>query len=771
MTCWGVSVGPGGLASPEDVYATPGEFVSVSVGWSFACGVRVGGRMSCWSDEDDSLPRELRSSPEGRFTAVSVGLDHVCGVREEATVACWGEAYFGADRPPAGEFVSVSAGDFFSCGVRTDGEVVCWGLAQQATCGGGVSCWGWNRYPGAAPEGPFTAVSVTPHRYSPATICGLRGGGELVCWNDEAFTRRPPVGSFATLDGGRGGVCGVRSGGGVVCWGEGASGWAPPAGVYVSVSVGAAHGCGVLVAGEVACWGEDSAGQATAPGGVFTSVSAGEDLTCGVGAGGEVACWGSNRWWGASPPVGTFAAVGTGAGFACGLRPGGEAVCWGDDRGGRASPPPGRFAALSVAGGYACGLRPGGQVVCWGDRHSPPPLPGSFAAISAHDGSVCGLRPGGSVDCWYLLERAWWHHGPEGVFVAVSAAAGHACGVRPDGSLECWSPRWPPGMGAPRANAPVAVSSGDGATVAGVRGRGVPGGLSWVLGDLPAGPFVALDAGWDDVCGVRADGSVACWGGAGSGRVCQVGAAGEVSCGELAVVEHEGVFEEVTVGFGYGCGLRPSGEAACWQASDGDPPPGPFEALDAGWRKACGLRAGGAEVVCWGFGQLAHQGEFTKISAGYGGGTVGALDVDVCALRVDGDAECPDRSEVDFFAPPPPWIPGGPYRDIAVGRLHACAVRAGDGGVLCWGDNRWGQTDTPEGTYTAIDAGQWHTCALHTSGDVTCWGDGPYRDRYADPPEQIPTAAPPGPYTAITAGAWHTCALRTDGTPQCWLSY
>ncbi len=204
----------------------------------------------------------------------------------------------------------------------------------------------------------------------------------------------------------------------------------------------------------------------------------------------------------------------------------------------------------------------------------------------------------------------------------------------------------------------------------------------------------------------------------------------------------------------------------------GDPPPGPFVALAAALHSACGIRRSG-EITCWGYdGARTREGSFTHLSAGYGpSGPQSLFEQRFCALRADGEAECWGTRVADRYTPPPPWIPGAPYSDIAAGSQHACALRADGGGVLCWGDNRYGQTDAPEGAYIAITAGQWHTCALRADGDITCWGDGPLNGRYADAPEHISTDPPPGPFTAVTAGLWHTCALRPDGEATCWLSY
>ncbi len=570
VECW--VPGLGGVGWPSDVPVPEGAFSSVSVGGSHVCGVRVGGEVACWSAGAPGWG----SPRNGLFSSVSAGLFHTCGIRVDATVACWGDGEFGRASPAEGEFVSVSAGGPFSCGVRTGGDVACWGLADRPGCGSRTShprsrsygCKGWDLYPGFAPEGPFTAVGVTADMYSFGTICALRQAGELACWNDESVVHRPPVGSFVALDGVRDGMCGVRVGGAVVCWGEAAPEGPPPQAGLRSVSVGARHGCGLRSAGAVVCWG-DGARALAPPEGRFEGVGVGEDFACGLRSGGTVLCWGLNLWWRASAPPGVFVAVSVAARFACALRAGGEAVCWGDDLGGQVSHPGGVFVAVTAADRYACGMRAGGEVACWGSGAEGLGAPGGeFVALDAKEGHLCGLRPGGAVDCWHRIDATWRHHSPPGTFAEVAVSRDHACGIRSDGSLECWSPLWPPGAGMPVVAAAAALDPGMPRAVVAPEptGRGVPDALAWVLGDLPAGPFGALDAGYTTVCGLRPDGTVVCWGRAEASETCRSDSAGEITCPPLPVEIPEGFFEQIAVGIGYACGLGLDGMATCWEA-------------------------------------------------------------------------------------------------------------------------------------------------------------------------------------------------------------
>ena len=56
-----------------------------------------------------------------------------------------------------------------------------------------------------------------------------------------------------------------------------------------------------------------------------------------------------------------------------------------------------------------------------------------------------------------------------------------------------------------------------------------------------------------------------------------------------------------------------------------------------------------------------------------------------------------------------------------------------NGEISCWGDNYYGQTDAPEGTFIDIFVGHYTACALDEERLMTCWGYSGYGN--TDAPE------------------------------------
>lgn len=128
---------------------------------------------------------------------------------------------------------------------------------------------------------------------------------------------------------------------------------------------------------------------------------------------------------------------------------------------------------------------------------------------------------------------------------------------------------------------------------------------------------------------------------------------------------------------------------------------------------------------------------------------------------------------------------------LSVGWEHACVIAGG--AVWCWGRGDFGQigamaaseapvrvlaADTAD-PYVAIAAGGYHTCVLHDSGVIDCFGRndlGQLGDGTAHGPCQSELDCTTTPVrvvsitdaTAIDAYRFDTCAIREDGTLYCW---
>ena len=76
----------------------------------------------------------------------------------------------------------------------------------------------------------------------------------------------------------------------------------------------------------------------------------------------------------------------------------------------------------------------------------------------------------------------------------------------------------------------------------------------------------------------------------------------------------------------------------------------------------------------------------------------------------------------------------------------------------CWGNNDFGQTDAPAGSFRSVSAAGFHTCALRETGEITCWGTN----------DSGQTDAPAGSFRSVSAALFHTCALRETGEITCW---
>ena len=266
--------------------------------------------------------------------------------------------------------------------------------------------------------------------------------------------------------------------------------------------------------------------------------------------------------------------------------------------------------------------------------------------------------------------------------------------------------------------------------------------------DSPPGRYSRIDAGHHHSCAIRQDGAVKCWGSMSiEGDDMPTDAKAMM---EAMWAPPEGRFISVSAGFLFSCGVRDDNTAECWGllASLSDaltPPTGEYTAVSVGGFHACGIRTD-QTAVCWG-SDLGFDGDFLGQATPPDGPfeVINAGGYHTCGFRPDGEIRC--------------W-------GSIVGGYHQTCEPQPDGTNRCWTDERakkanqaWGgdPDSAPDGDLKAIDSGQVFSCALWDGGYIGCWGSGGIND-----------SPPPGIFEAVTVGEDHGCGLRPDGSIECW---
>ena len=228
----------------------------------------------------------------------------------------------------------------------------------------------------------------------------------------------------------------------------------------------------------------------------------------------------------------------------------------------------------------------------------------------------------------------------------------------------------------------------------------------------------------------------------------------------LALEAENITYSAVEVGDNYSCGLRTDGTVACWglnNANQASPPADTkFTAISAGQRLTCGLREDGT-IQCWGRGDSPPDGEFRALTVDDNHG---------CAIKTDGLADCWVIRDLGSAARADEPA-GVRFVDIAASAIHSCGLTDGRPGlrsVECWGDDepadgisQGGQvSDRPSGRgFLEVAADSEYACAIRTNRKIICWGGDEIRGKATGR-----TIPPEGKFLDVAPGAstrmWHT---------------
>ncbi len=384
---------------------------------------------------------------------------------------------------------------------------------------------------------------------------------------------------------------------------------------------------------------------------------------------------------------------------------------------------------------------------------------------------------------------------------AMSVGYEHSCGIQEDGSLWCWGHNDLDQLGvfgAPKRQwRPLKVGS--------------------------AQDWEVLEAGGHHSCGIRADGTLWCWGNSASG---QLGHGATWSGGSPVQVGTQTDWKSVSVGDEQTCGIRAGGTLWCWgDNSSGELGDGTtterhspvqvgssaeWAAVDVAQRSTCAVKTDGT-LWCWGdnnYGQLGDGTNTDRTTPGQVGSATTWESVSIgrgpaltgthaCAIRSDGtlwcwgaDAEGQLGHDSADFSVPSQVGSDTDWQSVVADAGATCALKT-SGQLWCWGNNIHGllgvsganpvSTPTRVGTrsdWSRVDVDGYddygllhrHTCGLTDAGTLHCWGLNRNGELGIGPknrqsPQQVDQTSS---WSQLSAGDEHTCGVRTDGTLWCW---
>ncbi len=729
MSCWGRDyagqLGRAGFISwsnvPERVQNVS-EVTAIIAGAAYSCALHVDGTISCWGRNynrqlgnadciKDSYGyfvewcnEETRQLGNGNFfgpglpvqvsdivdaTAISAGDSHVCALHANGTVSCWGGNSRGqigngerGDRstddsadvarpsrvPSIDNAIAVSAGSRHTCVLHSDSTVSCWGDNRSGELGNGEQGADWED------DSADSVVPVQVKNITDAVSIGTGAGYSCVLHRNKTVSCWGYNGSGELGNG----QVGEETNSAVPQQVEGVTD-------AISLSVGFATACVIHESGNVSCWGDNRSGQL---GNGFHSNDEQDDS---VNSGVPVSV----------KNLSDAIEISTGYFHACALLKVGTISCWGNNEGGQIGNGRNYYGRTTAVRVEAVNVSDADAVVA-GENHT------------------CALMEDGTVSCWGSNSSGQLGSGTVGAeldtptptpianiagAVAIATTKNHTCALMEDGTVRCWGDNSSGQLGNSRSGSNRDDESENTTTPATV---------------IDINEATAITTGWDHTCALMKDSTIRCWGNNSFGQL------GDGTNSSTSVPVRDANITDViaiTAGWDHTCALKRDGSIYCWgDNSDGQLGNGTTSgssvptrvaditdatAISANRNHTCALLQNG-NIYCWGSNSHGQLGRWRDDSAG-----------SPTPLQVAGITDA---------------------TAVSAGGSHTCAIHE-DGTASCWGNNEDGQrgygiinrSSSPLqispvkvinlSDAIAISAGGSHTCALHQTSTITCWGN------------------------------------------------
>jgi alpha-tubulin suppressor-like RCC1 family protein len=370
----------------------------------------------------------------------------------------------------------------------------------------------------------------------------------------------------------------------------------------------------------------------------------------------------------------------------------------------------GPYKYVAVGQNHTCALTVSNEIRCWGDN---------FAGQLGAPSPSCGFR-----DCSPVPIAVQCPTGEVCKFRALAAGGDHTCAVDTNGKAWCWG-----------EDGSLATGDSSLGALPNHTHRRIPAFTDHGV----AADFVAIDTDFSHTCAVSAAQDVFCWG---SNNFGQLGAPLAIPSATRAQLVRSGNrYKSVTTGMSHSCAVHATnGLVDCWgDNSDfqltGNVNSSMFITINsmvplasrgaqfmaAGATTTC-AQVSNDDTVCWGKPShgspmsSASQG-FVALHASYARSMASDLDscgfgfqncARICITDLGGELSCghwkagTSASQLLSQVPDPKGVVVISWTQVDVGPNHVCAVTT-RGDVWCFGDNSFGQFGTGVFSNTRTD--------------------------------------------------------------------